>query len=260
MSDVEGDEIEHDARPLAESIANAESVLRRGLEAFPNEPILLSEEGNLSNVLAQAVRAEAAFEKAFRSNPRSTRTADRLARIKRAKGNHVDARTILQRCLEHNPGANQLHYQLAMTIRESKPDADFTEGDTITRHLRRAIGGGGRSRQAKFWYARQLTISGRYDEARAIFRELAGARIPFREKKKVRGLVRNSDGKARPYTGSITRLVGGTFLRCEEPNLSAYFAPEDLDADVIDLLSIGDTVQFDLAFNLLGPVAVNIRL
>ncbi len=260
LSDAEKDEIEHDARPLAESIASAESVLRRGLEAFPNESILLSEEGNLSNVLAQAVRAEAAFERAYRSNPRSTRTADRLARIKRAKGNYDEAQTILQKCLEHNPGANQIHYQLAMTIRESRPDADFTESDTIVRHLRRAIGGGGQSRQAKFWYARQLTISGRYDEARGIFRELANAPIPFREKKELRGFVRAADGSARPYTGSVTRLVGGTFLRCEAPNLSAYFAPEDLDADMIDLLSVGDTVQFDLAFNLLGPVAVNIRV
>ena len=54
LADVEGDEVEHDAHLLAESIAKAESVLRRGLEAFPNEAILLTEEGNFSDVLAQA--------------------------------------------------------------------------------------------------------------------------------------------------------------------------------------------------------------
>ena len=260
LSDVEEDDVEHEARPLAESIANAESILRRGLEAFPNESILLSEEGNLSDVLAQAVRAEAAFERAFNSNPRSTRTADRLARIKRAKGNYAEAQTILQKCLEHNPSAQQIHYQLAATIRESKPDADLVESDTITRHLRRAIVGGGRSRQAKFWYARQLTISDRYDEARGIFRELATEPVPFREKKEIRGLVRAEDGSPRLYTGSITRLVGGTFIRCEEPHFGAYFELEKLETDIIDLMSVGDAVQFNLAFNLLGPVAINIDL
>lgn len=260
LKEVEGGERDVDARALGESIAKAESVLRRGLEAFPNEPILLSEEGVLSNVLSQAVRAEGAFERAFASNPRSTLTAIRLSRIKRAKKNFDEARTILQTCLEHNPGAHAIHFQLAMTIMEGQPDADQIEDQIILRHLRRASAGSGRNRQAKFWYARQLSLMGQYDQARTIFRELSESRIPYREKKEIRGVVLCADGSPNVYTGTITRVRGGTFLRCDEPQLSAYFSAEDLDSRGGPLLAVGDVVQFELAFNLLGPVAQRLRV
>jgi tetratricopeptide (TPR) repeat protein len=64
---------------LGDSIANAEAVLRSGHQAFPNEALLLAEEGELSKVLSEADRAEAAFEKAFEANSRSTLIAKRLA-------------------------------------------------------------------------------------------------------------------------------------------------------------------------------------
>ena len=72
--------------------------------------------------------------------------------------------------------------------------------------------------------------------------------------------MHTEDGSPRLYTGSITRLVGGTFIRCEEPHFGAYFELEKLETDIIDLMSVGDAVQFNLAFNLLGPVAINIDL
>jgi tetratricopeptide (TPR) repeat protein len=109
---------------LGESIANAEAVLKKGLQAFPNEALLLVEEGELSKILSEAVRAETAFEKAFAANPRSTLIAKRLARIKRSKGAYADAQQVLHECLEFNPAAQDLRYDFAMSILESAPDAD----------------------------------------------------------------------------------------------------------------------------------------
>ncbi len=260
LEDVEAKQDESTTRRLGDSIVKAEQVLRAGLQQFPNEPILLSEEGQLSSVLSQADRAERAFEKAFSANPRSTLTANRLSRIKRSKGQYADARYVLQRCLEHNPGAQDLHYQLAMVIRESQPDADQIESEIVAHHLRRSFTEGDGNWQAQFWYARQLSVSGKYETARPLFRALAEAPIPYREKKEERGTVRTGNGSPQVFLGRVTRLRGGTFLRCDALNLSAYFSPVDLDPEVAELLVVGDTVRFELAFNLLGPVAKEIHL
>ena len=48
-------------------------------------------EGDLSEVLSQANRAEAAFQKAFAANPKSTLLARKLSRIQRAKGSYTEA-------------------------------------------------------------------------------------------------------------------------------------------------------------------------
>ena len=100
---AEGAQSEANVLQLGDAIAHAEDVLRRALQKFPNNPLLLSEEGELSNVLSQAQRAEAAFHRAFAANPRSTRLAQRLSRIQRAKGAYSDALKTLRASIDSNP-------------------------------------------------------------------------------------------------------------------------------------------------------------
>lgn len=260
LAAAEAEETEVNTRALGETIAGAEEVLKRGLQAFPNEALLLKEEGELSAVLSEAVRAERAFEKAFEANPRSTLVARRLARIKRAKETYTDAAQILQKCLGFNPGSQELHYDLALVTIESAPDADQTENETVLYHLKRSFSSGDKNRQAQFWYARQLCISDNYEDARPIFRALADARLPFREKKEVRAPIRQSDSLARVYQGTISSIRGQFgFIRCDSPTLSAYFSTTDL-GDLAELVSVGDTISFNIAFNLMGPVAINLQI
>src|SRR5262249_34335916 len=75
-----------DVAQLGDAIVTAEQAIKRGLEAFPTNSHLLTQEGEFSNILSQAHRAETAFQRAFASNPRSTLIARRLSRIQRAKG------------------------------------------------------------------------------------------------------------------------------------------------------------------------------
>jgi len=109
---------------LGDCISYAENTLKIALQQFPNEAMLLAEEGELSKALAQSSRSERAFEKAFASNPRSTLSARKLSRIKRAKGAFDEAEKVLHKALEYNPGAQDLHYAFALAIIESAPDAD----------------------------------------------------------------------------------------------------------------------------------------
>jgi len=108
---------------LGEALTRPKTLFEKASKSFQNDPALLGQEGELSNVLAQAKRAEQAFEKAFASNPKSTLLARRLSRIQRAKGAFDDALFTLRKTLEANPSKRELHYDIAMVLLESDPVA-----------------------------------------------------------------------------------------------------------------------------------------
>jgi hypothetical protein len=69
--------------------------------------------------------------------------------------------------------------------------------------LRRAFTPGDKNYNAQFWYARQLCIAGKYEEARPLFATLSEARVPHREKTEVKGFVRNGDGTPKRFDGAV---------------------------------------------------------
>jgi tetratricopeptide (TPR) repeat protein len=256
---VENEQTDTASLELGDCIAKAEAVLERGRKAFPNEALLLAEEGELAKALSEAVRAETAFERAFQANQRSTLIAKRLARIKRSKGAYADARQVLQKCLEFNPGAKDLHYDLAMSILESAPDADQSEADLILYHLKRSYSQGDKNLQAQFWCARQLCISGRFDEARPMFKNLSDAQVPFKIKKEVRGVLQQSDGTPCELIGKVTVLRDAHgFVQCDAMNLSAFFSTNAFEC--AECLDLGCVVRFELGFDLRGPVATKMNI
>lgn len=242
---------------VGEAITHAEATLKKGRQAFPNEAVLLNEEGNLSTVLAQGERAEGAFEKAFERNPRSSLIAKRLARIKRARGSFDAAEEILRKGLEHNPGSAELHYDLAITIIDSAPDAAQRESETLLYHLRRSFTPRDNNLQAQFWYARQLSIAGRFEEARPLFRQLSEARVPFREKTQVRGILKDPSGDPIEKVGTVSmwRETWG-FIDLADPRMRVFLPLSESNADLGEYISAGTVVRFKLGFAIRGPIAI----
>jgi len=261
MDGLEGHAGEEETRTLSEAIAHAETTLKRGRQAFPNEAVLLSEEGQLSTILAQGNRAESAFEKAFEANPRSTLLAKRLARIKRARDSYDEAAVVLRRCLEHNPGSAELHYDLAMTMIEGRPDGDQQDLEDVLYHLRRSFTPGDNNLQAQFWYARQLAIAGHYQEARPIFKRLEEASLPYREKTEVRGILLDASGAPVEKLGivSLWRETWG-FMTIEELEMQVFLPLTDALQEIYDYVTVGTTLRFNLGFTLRGPIALDPRL
>jgi cold shock CspA family protein len=119
---------------------------------------------------------------------------------------------------------------------------------------------GDKNKQAQFWYARQLCIANEYEEARPIFKGLAEARVPFKEKSEIRGVLKQSDGTPSRFVGNITLLRDGYgFVRCDAMNLSAFFSARDVAEECWAYLAEGEVVHFGLGFNLRGPVATRIE-
>ena len=255
---VEGENQEASVLHLGESIQKAEETLRRGLQKFPNEARLLGQEGELSSALTNAERAESSFKKAFSLNPRSTLLARRLVRILRSKGAFSEAEGVLRKAIEANPGAQELHYELATTLMESSPDADQQQSETILYHLRRSFAVGDKNFQAQFWYARQLCIVGRYDEAGPIFEKLAHLRVPFTDRNEMRGELKTSAGQPTRCSGSIVVAKASYgLLLADSPRLHAFIPASEIDGSGGELLP-GDKVSFRLAFNLRGAVALGV--
>ncbi len=246
---------------LGDAINQAEDVLRKGLQRFPNDPALLGQEGELSNVLSQAQRAERAFEKAFASNSKSTLLARRLSRIQRAKGEFNHALLTLRTALKSNPSSRELHYEIAMVSMESEPAADQKFGDEILYHLRRAFTPGDKNYSAQFLYARQLCLLGRFDDAQPFFATLGEARIPNFEKTRFEGVLKNEAGEPRRLSGTITAARPSYgFVESESPKMRVFVQMSDLGTiDPEDFL-VGFPVSFELAFTMRGPVARNLAL
>lgn len=258
LADVERVATDSAVQRLGSSIQLAEDTLKRGLGRFPNDPRLLNEEGELSASLAQAGRAESAFQKAFNANPRSTLVARRLARVKRAKGEIQDAIEALRKSLSFNPASQVLHYDLAMSLMESSPDADRVRKDDILYHLRRSFTPTDHNYQAQFWYARQLVLCGEPTQARGIFKTLSDARLPMSEKNELRGIVAESNGEPRTFIGTVTNVrTGFGFLHNDELNVDVYFRIGDVPDRLMP--TVGMQLQFELGFTLKGPTALSPR-
>ena len=77
---------------------------------------------------------------------------------------------------------------------------------------------------AQFWYARELCLVDKYDDARPLFATLNEASLPYYEKLEVRGHVRDGTGALRRFNGTITAVRSSyVFLQCEAPKLRVFF-------------------------------------
>jgi hypothetical protein len=168
LEKTEGIDDELSQEALSQAIKRAEDVLRSGLQRFPNDAHLLNEEASLSEILQNADRALRALERAFNTNPRSELIARRLGRVLRAKGRLQDAIGVLRGALDHNSGSQALNYDLAQSLREQSPDADTAQGDALVYHFSRSFAPGDKNYEAQFWYARQLFLAGKGEEAQKI--------------------------------------------------------------------------------------------
>ncbi|NTF43386.1 SIR2 family protein [Rhizobium rhizogenes] len=241
------------------AIKQAEEVLRLGLQTYPNDDRLLTEDAALSDLLKDADKALVALEKAFQTNPRSELIAKRLSRILRAKGRYENAIEVLRDAITHNQGSQQLHFDLAHALRESANDADTSLADSILYHFQRSFIKGDKQYEARFWFARQLTIHGRWLEAKTIFDELKKLALPYRQRTGLRGPVLNKDGTSKMFYGQITNnRIDFAFIRADQDGIECFTAIEHLKSDD-QLPKEASRVKFAMQFSLIGPVAVEVE-
>ncbi|HEY2394859.1 MAG TPA: SIR2 family protein [Rudaea sp.] len=188
---------------VSESIKAAEEAVRVGLQRFPGDAHLLSEEAALAQLLENDERAERALRRAFDANKRSQLIAKRYAVVLRARNKLPEAREVLRQALEHNPGSQDLNFDFAELTRLMNPALDSSEPEQLLSYYLRAFTKGDKNYRAQLLCARQLTLAGRESEARQLFEHLKNAAVPFNIKSQVKEVVRRDNGDIRRFNGSV---------------------------------------------------------
>ena len=238
---------------LTIAIRNAETALAEGLQRFPGDEYLLSGEASLAEILADSERVTRALEQAVEANVRNTHIVGSLAQTYRKTGQNEKARQLLERAIDAQPYDRRLNYLLGRLLLDISAD-----GTVIESHLRKSFTEGDRNYEAQFWYARQLFLNGKEDDARARFEELKRQPMAPLSRRRVRGeWICGSE--PLHFTGTIKRIEKAyAFVERDGPADTIYI-PTDHESNVLLAeLSPGQRVRFTIAFNVLGPVALNV--
>lgn len=244
-----------DSPAFERKVKEIEKHLVDAHQRFPNDSYILDAESKFLAKIGDSPRALAALQRAFQTNKGSPYLALSLARACDAQGKPVDAIAVLKTSLEARPYDKDLHLALA----KCWIDAGCGRNDDLLYHLRQAFTEGDNRHEAQFWYARQLYLHGKVDESYEHFRQLrssarAGDRGAARAK-----MLDDADHIAR-CSGSIARAeLNHAKVRRDQQGDTLVALAAGSPGFPWRQLGTGRRVTFEVAFNLFGPQAVNLR-
>jgi tetratricopeptide (TPR) repeat protein len=206
-------------------------------------------EARLAKLLSDSDRVIKALAKSFELNPKNSYVALRLAGCHERRGAPNQAVTVLRKAIDANSNKKQLHYAYAKILLNT-PGAS---ADELEYELRRAYSPGDKNYDTQVLHARQLYVNGRLDDSRAIFDSLSSARVPFRLKREARYPLTET------YHGEVWRVEAAyCFVRRDGLSDMIYCSQDNEHADTWRRLIPGRRVTFNIAFNMRGPVAINV--
>lgn len=244
---------------VSEAIKAVEGTIRAGLQRYPGDSHLLSEEASLAQLLENDERAERALRRAFDSNRRSQLIAKRYALVLKARGKIPEAKEVIRQALEHNPGNQDLNFDFAQLLRLEDPAVDVTDAGRLLSYYQRSFTKGDKNYRAQLLCARELTLAGQHAEARALYEHLKIAAVPFATKSAVRELVKDENGDIRRFNGVVAvRHDSYGFVELDSKGIRCYFDAKSMPNDV-ELPATGTRVSLSLGFSFLGPTARDVQ-
>lgn len=243
-------------RKIGEIVKQYERCSSISAQRFPeNEQFLLLEERFLT-LLKKNDKAEKALQRAYNSNPRNEFIASRLAARLLSSDRFADAKSVLVKSLEQNPGGRLLHLKMAMFLMKY---GSGTEKRLIQDHLRKSFTDGDGNYNAQFWYAREVFLNGDFPTASRLFDQLSSAFMSSQMRNEVRGAVRAETGEPVRYRGEVATLeVGYGFLKSPSFPLDIFTQSKDSEAEHWTQVQRYGKVSFELAFTMRGPRAVRV--
>ncbi len=247
----------NDEVQIAALIKNAEQQLKEALERFPDDEYLLEAESKLAVQMAANERAVRALERAFAVNPLSPFIARSLARLHEERGDHLKARQVLEKCLEGLPGDKAVNGAIAHLITKHTSD----EKQRAEYYWRRSFTEGDSNHRNQFWYARQLYLNGKREEAQQFFSSLRDIGVAPSVKQKIRGAILGSNGHPVRVSGRVEKLEASyAFLSQELDGDWVFLHRANTTSKVWDQLQRGKSLQFSIGFTYRGLGAFDVEL
>ncbi len=248
--------ISDDKRPpttFLEAAKEAETVIQRGLQIFPESSQLLAAEATFREFLDQTALARQALERAFNLNPRQDWLAVRLARMYQASKETMNSKRVLKACLQDNPSSKLAHLEMGRILIASG------ENDAAIDHLRRSFTIGDNNFEGQFWYARELFLQSQDDKAGELFAAL-NDKAPGRFRTQA-ATVAERDGTTIMYDCRVERKEEGyAFLKLYPFQKNIFASRANSDPREWDKLYARAQAKCSLAFNRRGARAISITL
>ena len=237
-------------RRIGELVSEIERVIQKGLKVYPNESYLLELERQLAKLINDKPRAENALSKAIEMRPDNGFLAVRMARHLKGKENLEGAKRVLVQCLERNPSDANARIELAKLLIE---EDERKYHDVICDHLRRVFSTGDTNYEARFWFARQQFLYGSLAVAQEQFQDLAKAKISPKAKQKLRGKVRDQNGKNMIFMGTVKiKHENYCFVTVQGIQGNIFMHSNSFADSQWESVTTRSDIEFELAFTYQG--------
>jgi tetratricopeptide (TPR) repeat protein len=245
-------------RQIDGAIRGVEDLLQKGIQQFSADPLLLSEEAELSRLLKDHERAFHALRKAFDANPRDPYIASRLSRTYEERGDLETARDVLRQALDGNRGNRDLNFRYGMLLRNRQE----SNRANLIYHFGRAFTKWDKNYEAQFWFARFAFEDENREvrrEGKEVFRRLREAHLSHDVRVHVRDTIRDATGD-RVFTGNVARLE----YACGYVELDGYgdwlfVHRNDVPSGVWENLRVGVRVKCVVGFSFNGARALKVE-
>jgi tetratricopeptide (TPR) repeat protein len=244
---------------LDSAVRAIEATLTKGLQRFPNEPFLLTQEADFARLVGEDDRVLGALQRAHEANPRDPYVAARLSRVLELRGRPQEACDVIHRALDGNRGDKLLNYRYAMLLRAS----GTASVDTLVYHLNRAFTKWDGNYEAQFWYARYAFESSREDtrlSAVEVFQHLREVPMAHDARTQIHDVI-GGPQNPRWFAGIIDKCEATHgFVAVDDLHRQVFFHQNGSKVDVWSHLRRHCAVRFHIGFSYSGPEALELEL
>jgi tetratricopeptide (TPR) repeat protein/cold shock CspA family protein len=256
FSETVTDEAGTDDHLFAEKLKDAETMLLKAQQEFPDDAGMVEIEARLWNEIKDKARALRALERAWKKMPRGSGTGIRLGKIYASSGKRSEEYRVLMEVLGRNPDDKGAHFALAMHLLGE----ETVDRKRVAHHLGNSFQVNDSNFEPRYMLAQFLFQSGDVDQAINLFQEIdRRAPISFRRKPP---WIDNPITAALPvYTGTIDEMKPDyCFIRTGAYPTRLFAHRFAFDDDEVDDVEVGQQVYFKVRFNRSGPVAAEVHL
>ncbi|WP_188459738.1 tetratricopeptide repeat protein, partial [Kangiella profundi] len=238
---------------IIDTVKQAQSTISKALQLFPSDPHVLQVEAELEGFLQNFDKAKDLIEKAYSINSENSYVAIRHARNLVKSGDTESALKILSNTLSKQPNNMAINFEIAKILIQKNDDGLLPQIET---YLKRSFAKFDGNYLAQLWYARHQYLYGDHSKAYEIFSHLKVARVSSSVKNNEKGMVLDSSGAPKIYSGYIKQDHGNFYFIYSNELRDTVFAHQDDFNDCIDDDNLmNKNVSFQLVFTMKGPKA-----
>jgi tetratricopeptide (TPR) repeat protein len=245
--------IESSQTDKARFLTETYRVLNEGLDEAINTTMLMQYRAEIENESGNRSEARQILVAALRERPDDVRMRLMAARFARLDGDTDNEIAILRTGVSVTPDAWELHYDLASAMAASQQG----ESDEIGRHFASALLAPARKYQPRLAYGAWLFSKGEYKKATEQFNRLESLDVRGHERFYPRTFPFECLGGR--HSGRIT-LLSYKSGRVEYDGGATRIFFRTIELHGRRSIRMGTIVNYELAFNLLGPVARRLQL